>query len=139
MKIAYLVPTYPMPSQTFIRREIAALEAQGLTIERFAMRRFLREQTDPAERSEQEQTHYILDAGIVGLAWAVAAEAVSRPKRWIVAARAAVELGLRSERGLSSSIPQIWRWLTSWRSSRSSRASGEPITSDRGPGRRCSR
>jgi hypothetical protein len=46
-----------MPSQTFIRREIAALEARGLTIERFAMRRFPGGPADPADRTEQEQTH----------------------------------------------------------------------------------
>ena len=40
MSIAYLTPIYPMPSSTFIRREIAALEAQGFVVHRFAMRRF---------------------------------------------------------------------------------------------------
>jgi colanic acid/amylovoran biosynthesis glycosyltransferase len=100
MKIAYLIPIYPMPSQTFIRREIAALEARGLTIERFAMRRYRGEPADPADRTEQERTHYILDAGVLGLGWAVAAEAVGRPKRWFAAARAAVEMGLGSEKGL---------------------------------------
>ena len=40
MSIAYLTPIYPMPSSTFIRREIAALEVQGFVVHRFAMRRF---------------------------------------------------------------------------------------------------
>ena len=70
--IAYVLPTYPMPSQTFIRREIAALEARGWTVHRFAMRRFGREMAEPADRAEQERTEYILDAGAAGLARAVA-------------------------------------------------------------------
>ena len=58
MNIAYLMPTYPMPSQTFIRREIAALEAQGLRVQRFAARRFAGDLTDAADRAEQERTCY---------------------------------------------------------------------------------
>ena len=100
MNIAYLVPTYPMPSQTFIRREIAALEAQGFTVHRFAARRFAGELADAADRAEQERTCYILDAGAWGLARALIAEAVGRPRRWLAALATAVRLGRRSERGL---------------------------------------
>ena len=39
MTIAYLVNTAPVTSSTFIRREMAALEAQGVTVRRFALRR----------------------------------------------------------------------------------------------------
>ncbi|MDO9525895.1 MAG: colanic acid biosynthesis glycosyltransferase WcaL, partial [Gemmobacter sp.] len=38
MKIAYVINSYPRPSHSFIRREIAALERQGVTVLRFAMR-----------------------------------------------------------------------------------------------------
>ena len=38
MKIAYILNTYPQPSHSFIRREIAALEAAGHEVLRFAMR-----------------------------------------------------------------------------------------------------
>ena len=64
--IAYVMPTYPMPSQTFIRREIAALEARGWTVHRFAMRRFGEELAEPADRAEQARTDYVLDAGARG-------------------------------------------------------------------------
>lgn len=37
MKLAYLVNSYPLPSQTFIRREIHALERMGWQVHRFAM------------------------------------------------------------------------------------------------------
>jgi glycosyltransferase involved in cell wall biosynthesis len=100
MSIAYLTPIYPMPSQTFIRREIAALEARGLTIHRFSMRRYNDDLADPADRAEREQTRYILDAGALGLARAIAAEAMGRPRRWLSALRAAAGMGLRSEKGM---------------------------------------
>jgi glycosyltransferase involved in cell wall biosynthesis len=100
MNIAYLIPTYPMPSQTFIRREIAALETRGWTVRRFAMRRFADELADPADRTEQGRTSFILDAGAVVLARALIGDALRHPKRWLVALVAAIRMGLRSERGM---------------------------------------
>jgi colanic acid/amylovoran biosynthesis glycosyltransferase len=100
MKIAYLIPTYPMPSTTFIRREIAALEARGVTVYRFAARRFTGELTDAADRAEQEQTSYLLDVGLWGLARALIADAVNRPGRWLTTLAAAIRLARQSERGL---------------------------------------
>ena len=38
VKIAYLMPIYPMTSTTFIRREILALERQGFEVLRVALR-----------------------------------------------------------------------------------------------------
>jgi glycosyltransferase involved in cell wall biosynthesis len=100
MKIAYLIPTYPMPSQTFIRREIAALEAQGVRIERFSLRRFNEELADEADRLEQAKTRSILKVGVLGLLLALGFEVVRRPHRWLKAVVLAVTAGLRSERGL---------------------------------------
>ena len=100
MNIAYLIPIYPMPSQTFIRREITALEAQGLTVHRFAFRRFVGELVDSADRTEKERTYYILDVGTLGLITALAREALSRPRRWLQALATTVKMGWRSERGL---------------------------------------
>src|SRR5262249_55467140 len=99
--IAYVVPTYPMPSQTFIRREVAALEARGWTIHRFAMRRYDRDLAEPADRAERDRTEYILDAGAAGLARAVVGEALGRPRRWLAALATAVRMGHRSEKGLA--------------------------------------
>jgi colanic acid/amylovoran biosynthesis glycosyltransferase len=98
--IAYVLPTYPMPSQTFIRREIAALEARGWTVHRFAMRRFGEELAEPADRAEQARTEYVLDAGASGLARAFLGEALGRPRRWLAALASAFRMGRRSERGL---------------------------------------
>lgn len=100
MIIAYLIPIFPMPSQTFIRRELAALEARGWTIHRFAMRRFGGGPADPADQVEQDRTHYILDAGARRLTSTLVLEMLSRPRRFLTALREAVGMGLRSEKGL---------------------------------------
>jgi glycosyltransferase involved in cell wall biosynthesis len=89
-----------MPSQTFVRREIAALEARGWTVHRFAMRRFGKELAEPADRAEEERTEYILEGGASRLLRAVLAEAAGRPRRWLAALSTAVGLGRRSEKGL---------------------------------------
>jgi colanic acid/amylovoran biosynthesis glycosyltransferase len=100
MNLAYLIPIYPEPSQTFIRRELAALEARGLTITRFAMRPSRGELVDEADRAERRRSRYILDAGALGLASALALDALTRPSRWSISMARAVSLGLKSERGL---------------------------------------
>jgi glycosyltransferase involved in cell wall biosynthesis len=100
ISVAYLTPIYPVPSSTFIRREIAALEAKGLLIHRFAMRRFAGELVDQADQAEQRRTTYLLEAGAPALAMAFLGVALTRPKQWATALAMAVTLGLRSERGL---------------------------------------
>ncbi|WP_435257482.1 glycosyltransferase [Thioclava sp. FR2] len=64
MKIAYLVNTYPRPSQTFIRREIHALERMGWQIERFALRSDRAALVDPADIAEDSRTEHLLDKGL---------------------------------------------------------------------------
>jgi colanic acid/amylovoran biosynthesis glycosyltransferase len=100
MQIAYLVPIYPSPSQTFIRREIAALEARGITVHRFTLRRFDGALAEIADQMEQTRTCAVLEAGPLGLLIALVSEAIFRPRRWIRAFAASIRLGLRSERGL---------------------------------------
>ena len=63
MRIGYLVNTYPRPSHSFIRREIAALEALGFDIHRFSMRGDAQALKDPADRQEHDRTERILEAG----------------------------------------------------------------------------
>lgn len=62
-KIAYLLNTYPVPSGTFIRREIAALEEMGHAVTRYAVRPWDDQLVDPLDRSEHDKTHYILKQG----------------------------------------------------------------------------
>jgi colanic acid/amylovoran biosynthesis glycosyltransferase len=67
VKIAYLLNTYPLPSTTFIRREIHALERQGVVVERFAARSWEGELIDPADKLEKDKTKYLLEGNIASL------------------------------------------------------------------------
>ena len=60
MTIAYLVNQYPQPSQTFIRREIAALEDRGLTVHRFTLRGWAGPLADAADAAERQRTRAVL-------------------------------------------------------------------------------
>ncbi|MBL8798382.1 MAG: glycosyltransferase family 4 protein [Planctomycetia bacterium] len=100
MKVAYLVNQYPHVSHSFIRREIAALEAQGVSVERFSVRPSPSDLVDPADQAEQKKTQVILAVGATGLLLALLTQLFSRPGRWCKSLRQAVQMGRRSERGV---------------------------------------
>ncbi|MEL6479317.1 MAG: glycosyltransferase [Pseudomonadota bacterium] len=79
MKIGYLVNTYPVTSGTFIRREIHALEALGLEVERYSIRRWDQALADPADQAEQARTHYLLSGRALVLVTAFLGELVRNP------------------------------------------------------------
>lgn len=60
MKIGYVMNSYPMPSTTFIGREIAELEKQGWSIRRYAIRPWDGELVDPNDQAEKRKTRYLL-------------------------------------------------------------------------------
>ncbi|MBX3314110.1 MAG: glycosyltransferase [Actinobacteria bacterium] len=101
MKLAYLCNQYPSPSQTFIRREIAAIEARGQAVERYSVRP-AGEVVDPDDRAERDRTRTVLGSGagrrLVG---AVVAVALGRPGRFASALRTAWGLGRGNGRGRS--------------------------------------
>ncbi len=100
MKVAYLVNQYPLVSHTFIRREIAAVEAEGVSVLRYSIRRSPIGFVDSADQAEAEKTVVILDQGARGLLLAVLRAVVRRPRRFFRALRLAARTGWRSERGL---------------------------------------
>lgn len=67
MKIAYFINQYPKVSHTFIRREIVALERRGFEVERIALRGWDTPVPDEEDRTERDQTRYILRNGAVAL------------------------------------------------------------------------
>jgi colanic acid/amylovoran biosynthesis glycosyltransferase len=99
--VAYLVNSYPMPSLTFIRREIAALEADGFRVVRYAVRDSNLPRVDPEDQAEYDRTHRLLDEGAPGLASASLTTIATRPSRFFRALRTTVRLGRASERGLA--------------------------------------
>lgn len=100
MKIAYLVNQYPQVSHSFVRREIAGLEACGHTIERISIRPCRETLKDEADVAELGRTRSLLKAGGGALIGAAVWSVVMRPVRFSRALRQAVRLDRRSDRGL---------------------------------------
>jgi len=100
VRIAYLVNQYPTTSHSFIRREIHALEAQGVEVLRFSIQPLREQLVNDADRLELGRTHIVLDAGALGHACSVLACALRRPAAVIRALFLALKLGWRSDRGL---------------------------------------
>jgi colanic acid/amylovoran biosynthesis glycosyltransferase len=100
LRVAYLVNQYPAVSHSFIRREIAALEAGGIEVQRFSIRPPPAELVDPADQAEQRRTRVLLAGGMGRLVVAVALTAIASPGALWRTLRAGVRLGRRSERGV---------------------------------------
>lgn len=98
VRVAYLVNQYPKVSHTFIRREILALERQGVPVARFAVRGWDDKLSDPIDDAERQQTRYLLRGGILGLLVAMLRFAASHPWRFMQAVRLAWRLGQGSVR-----------------------------------------
>ncbi|WP_300634076.1 glycosyltransferase family 4 protein [Mastigocoleus sp. MO_188.B34] len=100
MKIAYLVNQYPKVSHSFIRREIAAVEKSGLTVERFSVRQCESELIDPDDKNEFQKTKVILDVGPKGLLTQLFAVALKAPIPWLKSLWLAINIGRTSQRGI---------------------------------------
>lgn len=98
--VAYLVNQYPKVSHSFIRREILALEAQGVNIRRYSIRPCPDHLIDPDDLAELEKTQVLLSVGVLGLAVALMWVMINRPMAWIKALGLAFKIGWHSDRGL---------------------------------------
>lgn len=99
MKIAYILNTYPQPSQSFIRREIRALETLGHEVHRLAMRAADVPLVDAQDKEEAIKTRYVLKTGARALLGAVAQALRQNPVRFARALKMALKLGAASEMG----------------------------------------
>lgn len=100
MRIAYLVNQYPKVSHSFIRREIQALERQGVDVRRFALRGWADALADPLDLEERGRTRYVLAGGARRLVLALFRQLLGRPASFLRAFLAALRLGRRSHRGV---------------------------------------
>lgn len=117
MRIAYFINQYPKVSHSFIRREILALERQGVEVQRIALRGWDAELQDAEDTSERVRTRYVLQRGIKGLlapAWQVLR---AQPRRFSRALWLAMRLGLRADRAWPYHLVylaeacQVLQWL----------------------------
>jgi glycosyltransferase involved in cell wall biosynthesis len=100
MTIAYLINQYPKVSHSFIRREIAGIEAFGLEVARFSIRSCKAELVDAEDKQEFDKTRVVLHVGVLGLCLSMAMIAFTRPIRWLKTLNLAFQLGLSSDRGI---------------------------------------
>jgi colanic acid/amylovoran biosynthesis glycosyltransferase len=96
--IAYLINQYPAGSHTFIRREIHALERQGLVVHRIALRGWDAALVDEMDRRERDATRYVLAQGMGALLWATLVTLLRSPVRLFSAWRLAMRMARQSER-----------------------------------------
>lgn len=99
MRIAYLTNQYPKVSHTFIRREIAALEAMGEQVVRYSVRPTPDQLIDADDKAEEQKTRVLLAEGVGRIGGAVAQVAARRPEAFARAGKLAAEVGIKSERG----------------------------------------
>jgi len=99
VKIAYLINQYPQTSQSFIRREIAALEDQGIEVDRYTLRTWDQEVVDAGDKAEKAKTQVVLGVGGARLLLSLARTALTSPTRFLRAFGLTRKLGKRGERG----------------------------------------
>lgn len=101
MRVAYLVNRYPAVSLTFIRREIEALEAHGVSVDRYSIRAADAGLVDEQDKAEIGRTTVVLQAGSVAFVSSIGLCALTDPVRFLKACALTVRTGWRSTRGLA--------------------------------------
>lgn len=101
MKLAYLLGTYPLPSETFVRKEIESLEALGQPVARFSARAWDNQLVDPKDIAEQGRTDYLLAGGKGRLFADALATALRHPLRSVALLPKVWELYRNAGRSLS--------------------------------------
>jgi colanic acid/amylovoran biosynthesis glycosyltransferase len=101
MRIAYLINQYPQSSQSFIRREIAALTQLGVEVQRFTVRRWDQKLVDPDDQKEEQLTRAVLDEGKPKLFLAFLRTLFNRPLLLLSALKLAIHCARRGDRGIA--------------------------------------
>ena len=101
MKIAYFINQYPKVSHSFIRREINALERQGIEIGRYALRTDASELVDEGDKAELKKTRYLLKQPFWIFIQVCFLQFVKGPFRFFRALMIAIKMGWNSDRGIA--------------------------------------
>lgn len=97
--VLYLTNQYPKVSHSFIRRELRAIEALGVTVHRAAFRGWEDDTlVDPLDLEERDKTYYTLQNGLVGLLTAIAMVKITSPLRFFKALAEAFRFARVSDR-----------------------------------------
>ncbi len=117
LTIAYLVNQYPKVSHSFIRREIAGLEACGINILRFSIRSCSAELVDGADQQELKHTRMILASGLLNLGLSLLYIVFTKPVPLLQALWLTLKMSRTSDRGVVNHIAYVveacvlLRWL----------------------------
>ena len=101
LRIAYLVNQYPKISHTFIRREILALEEQGVEVTRIAIRGHETGSVDASDADELAKTRYLVRANPLEILASCLLAFARAPIPFLKALIAALRLGRRSDGGMA--------------------------------------
>jgi len=107
LKVAVLVTVYPKASHAFIRREVVALEREGIEVERISIRPSADDLVDQEDLDECARTRVILEYPLLSIMRAVLVTALGHPVAFSRAKLLAFRLGLGSHRGLLRHIAYL--------------------------------
>jgi colanic acid/amylovoran biosynthesis glycosyltransferase len=99
--LAYFINQYPKVSHSFIRREILAVERQGLGVRRYALRGWDAQVVDADDERERERTGFILQRGLRPVLLALARQVLTQPACAWRGLRLALQLARGSNRSLA--------------------------------------
>jgi glycosyltransferase involved in cell wall biosynthesis len=99
MRVAYFTNQYPAVSHTFIRREIRAMEALGVSVSRFALRTGTN-LVDGEDKAEAKITRIVLAASIGELSRCCIITLLAQPFTVVSVIGQALIMGRRSDRGI---------------------------------------
>jgi len=97
--VAYIVNTYPRASHSFIRREILALERQGLTVHRIAMRSDRGSLVDPQDFDEDTKTEHVLEGSKMAFLRSALGWLATHPRQSLSALWTALRFGSKGKAG----------------------------------------
>jgi glycosyltransferase involved in cell wall biosynthesis len=105
VRLLYFTNRYPAVSHTFIRREIVGLEAQGVTVERVALRADpIDALPDPLDRTEHARTRLLLGGGKARLMARILGGVARRPLVALKVLLFAIALARRSGLGIAKML-----------------------------------
>lgn len=104
MRVGYLVNQYPKVSHSFIRREIAGVEACGLSVARYSVRSCAEQLVDPLDLEELRKTRILLEQRLGVVAIAVLGLLLLHPLRALRGLKLALALSRRGDRSLLSHL-----------------------------------
>lgn len=122
MQITYLINQYPKVSHSFIRREILALEKQGVNVQRVAQRGWDDTLVDAQDQSEREKTQYIVKQGAISFLLSALKVLMRSPTSFFRVLRLALSMAKGSDRSLAHHLIyffeacQMQPWLKQHRS-----------------------